>query len=243
MVKFKIYDGYSADMTDLNLNLLFSGDPDIAKKKLYVLDFGGGDRIEFKGVDFKYDKQGVPAGGEVHSFTLFSGGEKAMSLDGIEAAVKIFVKAAETESDKDDLQLLAKLLLKNDAVSGHDLDDTLVGEGGKDVIYGGGGADSLSGGSASDRFLYRLASDSTVAHRDTIEDFSRSQHDKINLSAVATFDFVGNTDTFSGTGAEVGYVIAGGDTIVNADADGDGDIDLSILLNGAINLTEGDFIL
>jgi Ca2+-binding RTX toxin-like protein len=243
MAKFRVLSGVSVEMDNLDLNVLLSGDPTVATKKRYVLDFGDGDKIEFRGTDFKYDKKDVATSGEVHSFTAFSDGKKAFALEDFEMSVKTFLKAANTNSDKDDLALLAKVLSKNDAVSGNALDDTLLGGSGKDTIYGGGAADTLTGGLGADKFIYRAATDSTLAAMDMIKDFKQAQHDKISLSLIAEFEFVGTT-AFSGTGtAQVGYVVAGGNTTVSADTDGDGDADLSILLTGVVNLVEGDFIL
>jgi Ca2+-binding RTX toxin-like protein len=243
MAKFRVFGGVSVEMDNLDLGLLLSGDPTVATKKKYVLDFGSGDKIEFRGDDFKYNKKDVPTGGEVHSFTAFSDGKKAFALEDFEISVKVFLKAADTNTDKDDLALLAKALAKNDIISGGTGDDTLLGGAGKDTISGGGGADILTGGLGADKFIYRAVSDSTAADMDRIKDFKQAHHDKISLAAVGDFDFVGTT-AFSGTGtAEVGYAISGGNTIVSADTDGDGDADLSIQINGVVNLVEGDLIL
>lgn len=242
MAKFRVYSGFSVEMDNLNLSALLSGDPTVATKKKYVLDFGDGDKIEFRGSDFKYDKKDVPTGGEVHSFTAFSDGKKAFTFEDFEMSAKTFVKAANTNTHQDDLALLAKLLSKNDTISGNAQDDVLIGGAGKDSIYGGGDADTLTGGLGADKFIYRAASDSTLAAMDTIEDFKQAQHDKISLVAIGDFDFVG-TDAFSGDGLEVGYAISGGNTVVRADTDGDGDADLSIQLTGEVSLTDGDFIL
>lgn len=243
MAKFKVYGGVSIAMDNLDLNLLLSGDPAVATKKRYVLDFGRGDKIELRGEDFKYDKKDVPTGGEVHSLVAFSNGKKAFVLEDFDVSAKLFVKAANTNSDKDDLALLTKILSKNDIISGSALDDVLLGAAGKDTIHGGGGADTLTGGLDADKFIYRSVNDSTLSALDIIKDFRQGHNDQISLVAVGDFDFVG-TAAFSGAGnAEVGYATAGGNTIISADADGDGDADLSIQLTGTINLTSGDFIL
>jgi len=242
MAKFKVFDDFSVSMTDLNLNALLVGDPTVAKKKLYVLDFGDGDKIELRGVDFKYNKQDAPVNGEVHSLSLYSGGDKAVSLSGFEVSMKTFLAAAKTQSERDDAALFSKILSKNDSISGGDSKDILFGGDGNDTIYGGGDADLLRGDKGADTFAFRSADDSNEAARDKIMDFNQSQHDKIDLSAIGDFDYIGKDD-FSGDGPEVGYTNVGKKTYVNADVDGDGNLDLVILLQGKITLQESDFIL
>ncbi|WP_310475485.1 M10 family metallopeptidase C-terminal domain-containing protein [Sandarakinorhabdus sp.] len=62
--------------------------------------------------------------------------------------------------------------------------DRLNGGGGGDVIIGNGGADLLYGNAGADVFVYRQASDSTVAARDVIS-FFESSVDRIDLGRLA----------------------------------------------------------
>lgn len=83
-----------------------------------------------------------------------------------------------------------------DELQGADGNDTLSGAEGADVLFGGKGADVLQGGTGAfvDRFVFRAATDSTVAigGRDRIEDFDASgTADILDFTAfnIATFDF------------------------------------------------------
>ncbi|MCJ8057317.1 type I secretion C-terminal target domain-containing protein [Shinella curvata] len=138
----------------------------------------------------------------------------------------------------------------NDQMFGMNADDTLVGGEGSDKLVGGLGADQLFGGFGADTFIFVNISDSIVAVRDMINDFSRAEGDKIDLSAIdaretaagdQAFTFVG-TSQFSGTAGELRYSKKE-DTYVYGDVNGDGNIDLSIRLDGSIDLASSDFIL
>ena len=73
-------------------------------------------------------------------------------------------------------------------------DDVLIGEGGGDTLAGGKGGDYLEGGSGADTFVFgRQAGaadppgadeDSTPASVDYVADFSKSQGDKLDLTAL-----------------------------------------------------------
>jgi serralysin len=70
-----------------------------------------------------------------------------------------------------------------DTLDGGDRNDELNGGAGNDTLIGGAGSDVLRGGVGRDLFLF-AAGDSAVTHRDLIADFSRAQHDRIDLSAI-----------------------------------------------------------
>ncbi|MBO3759446.1 calcium-binding protein [Ciceribacter sp. L1K22] len=142
----------------------------------------------------------------------------------------------------------------SNTLSGNAGDNLLKGQGGNDTLVGGAGADRLYGGSGADRFVFKALSDSTVASagRDMIHDFSRSQGDKIDLSAIdastrssgnQAFSFIGEKSAFTGTAGELRYVNSGGDTFVYGDVDGDRKADFAIRIDADINLVKGDFIL
>lgn len=140
--------------------------------------------------------------------------------------------------------------------------DTLIGGAGKDTLKGGSaadrlnggtGADTLHGGTGADTFVFKTLKDSTVAKtgRDTIEDFSRAQGDKIDLGAIdanasrggnQAFAFIG-TDKFHKKVGELRYEKKDGDTFVHGDVNGDGKADFSIRFDAAITFQKGDFIL
>jgi hypothetical protein len=82
---------------------------------------------------------------------------------------------------------------------------------------------------------------------DFIGDFSRSQGDKVDLSALDTnsgdakFDFVG-TSSFYEAG-QVRYLKDGGSTVVQVNTDGDAQAEMDIYLTGNFNLNASDFVL
>jgi len=149
----------------------------------------------------------------------------------------------------------ADTLTGNDAgniLSGALGNDALRGAGGADLIAGGGGRDLMWGGSGGDIFLFSSAGDSgtTAATRDVLQDFSRSQGDRIEIdieSAVGTpglpdpFEFVGQS-AFSDE-RQVRFVQQGGDTIVQVNLTGNDGAELTIQIEGVVNLQASDFIL
>ena len=86
-------------------------------------------------------------------------------------------------------------------------DDYLRGGTGNDYLNGGLDSDVLTGGEGSDRFVYRDLKESGVGaqSRDVITDFSSSEDDKIDLSAIADHSvFIGSSD-FTGTKPEIRF--------------------------------------
>lgn len=117
--------------------------------------------------------------------------------------------------------------------------DNLFGDDGNDKLYGQRGTDLLDGGDGSDTFVFQSVKDSVVGdNRDVIDDFSHSQGDKIDVSAIGHFTFIGN-DHFSGTPDELRF--AG--HIVQGDVDGDGKTDFEIKVANVDSLQSSDFIL
>jgi hypothetical protein len=139
----------------------------------------------------------------------------------------------------------------HDTIQGMAGDDEIYGEDGNDTLVGGGGADKLYGGLGKDVFAYNNASESTGASRDLIMDFSRSQGDKISLSAIdansllsnnQAFTFIG-TSAFSNVAGQLRYETAAGVTTIFGDVNGDGVADLQIQLSGSVPLIASDFVL
>lgn len=139
----------------------------------------------------------------------------------------------------------------HDNIQGMAGDDDLNGEGGNDTLIGGAGADRLTGGLGKDTFTYNSVSESTATSRDLILDFSRSQGDKISLSAIdansglssnQAFTFIG-TSAFSNVAGQLRYETSGGLTTIFGDVNGDGVADLQIQLSGSIALIASDFVL
>jgi hypothetical protein len=141
-----------------------------------------------------------------------------------------------------------------DQIRGGNLADTINGGLGSDKLFGAGGADILTGGTGADQFRYVFASDSGFgAASDRITDFVIGE-DRLNFAlldtdpvapGLQTFAFVG-TAAFSGGGAaQLRYIGAGSDLIVQADINGDGSADMEIILEGlnGQTLTSAEFML
>lgn len=122
----------------------------------------------------------------------------------------------------------------------------LQGLGGNDRLVGHGGADALTGGAGADTFVYRARSDSgtTTASEDRITDFSRSEGDKIDLSALSPLrplTFIGSAP-FSGP-AQVRVRYESGETLVEITLSGGSTPAMIIRLNGQTALAPNDFVL
>jgi serralysin len=140
----------------------------------------------------------------------------------------------------------------NDTLGGDAGNDILDGGNGKDSLTGNAGADNLTGGPSADRFIFLKTADSrTAGGRDTIEDFSRAQGDRIVLSAIdanttlggnQSFKFIG-TAAFSGAAGELRYQKNGGNSNIFADTNGDGVADMHIISEVAQSFVKGDFVL
>jgi Ca2+-binding RTX toxin-like protein len=130
------------------------------------------------------------------------------------------------------------------AGGGDDLIDAGVGA---DLVTGGGGKDTMRGGLGDDDFIYEDAAESGAgALADVIRDFSTSDGDRIDLSAVyaGELSYIGAA-FFTGDGQgeiQVGAVIGG--QLVRVDIDGDGDTDMDILVaNSGLSGGATDFVL
>ena len=73
--------------------------------------------------------------------------------------------------------------------------DDLVGNGGANVLTGGEGGDFLVGQGGADRFDYNLKYDSLLAAPDLIQDFTRTQGDRIDLAAIDARESVTGNQT------------------------------------------------
>jgi Ca2+-binding RTX toxin-like protein len=130
--------------------------------------------------------------------------------------------------------------------------DMIAGGGGNDVLIGGRGADSLAGNSGADRYVYLSTLESTLSAADTIEDFFRSEGDKIDLHRIdadtgtagdQAFTFIG-TAAFSAAG-QLRYVdLGGGGFRVEGSTNADAFPELVINIAATDStLAAGDFLL
>ncbi|MGK9237227.1 M10 family metallopeptidase C-terminal domain-containing protein [Inquilinus limosus] len=142
----------------------------------------------------------------------------------------------------------------NDWLFGQDGDDSLLGDFGGDLLDGGAGADRLAGASGGDTFRWVAIGDSMPCEesRDWVIDFSQSEVDLIDLSAIdidATRDgrqpfcFIGK-EPFDGMPGRLRYAwVNDSGTLLSGDVDGDSQADFEILFVGRIELTKSDFLL
>jgi RTX calcium-binding nonapeptide repeat (4 copies)/Cadherin domain len=139
----------------------------------------------------------------------------------------------------------------NDTILSGGGEDIVDGGAGNDTISGGADADVLTGGAGADRFIYLLTSDSAVGAADIITDFSRSQTDRIDLSAIdartnqsgnQAFAFIGSA-AFSNVAGQLRFEQSNGNTFVTGDVNGDGVADFGIQLSGLVSLVAADFVL
>lgn len=135
----------------------------------------------------------------------------------------------------------------NDSIAGGKGKDDLHGGAGNDTLVGGLGRDTLTGGGDNDTYVFRSWLDARFG--DTIVGWGVGQ-DRIDLAAIDAviggtdddFSFVG-TGPVSGSGGEVGYALAGGNTIVSVYLDGNTHADMRLVLVGEFTLTAESFVL
>jgi Ca2+-binding RTX toxin-like protein len=147
----------------------------------------------------------------------------------------------------------------NDKLYGGSGDDKLYGGFGGDKVIGGAGKDTMIGKSGADTFIFNKLSDSHAASSkaDVIKDFKHGV-DHIDLRSIdASSEISGNNAfTFNGTtqfgtskSGEIYYEkfnLAGTSedyTMVYIDNDADRGVEMSIRLDGLINLSASDFFL
>ena len=128
----------------------------------------------------------------------------------------------------------------DDRLWGRPGDDVLFGDAGKDVLAGKAGIDQMTGGDGADRFLFRRVGDAPAAgpSYDEILDFSRAQHDKIDLRPIDANRAVGGNQAFHFVGDEA-FTHAGqlryeatpdGDFLVSGNTDRDLDADFAFVV-------------
>jgi serralysin len=130
--------------------------------------------------------------------------------------------------------------------TGSEFANTLVGSAFADKLAGGAASDVLAGGAGADLFVFGAYN---LGDADRITDFSTSQGDRMDLSAIDAvagglddpFAFIGQ-EAFHHVAGELRYGAVTGGVVVQADVDGDGHTDFSILLS-VTSLASTDFIL
>ena len=150
----------------------------------------------------------------------------------------------------------------SDLLQGDAGDDWLTGQIGRDILEGGSGNDILIGGAEYDFLQGGVGADTfrfnngdfggaTPATADRIDDFFRSEGDRIDLASVdanvqaagnQAFSFIG-TQGFSHAAGQLRYAQVNGNTFVYGDQNGDAVADFAIRVDGTINMQAGDFLL
>ncbi|MFM9935257.1 MAG: LamG-like jellyroll fold domain-containing protein [Novosphingobium sp.] len=129
--------------------------------------------------------------------------------------------------------------------------DWMVSNGGNDKLIGGLGADGLKGGAGADWFVFQSLADSTAdaKGRDTITDFSRTDHDLIDLSKIdangadagdGVFKLV---TAFDGTHGALTVAAQGTQWLISGDVNGDKIADFAILVTSSSALIAADFLM
>lgn len=131
----------------------------------------------------------------------------------------------------------------NDTLRGDTGDDILNGGIGFDTLVGGAGADTLTGGIGADSFAFgpdAVAQSALSAVSDVIKDFSATDGDIINLSAIDAKVSSGVNDSFTWIASdkfhkqagELRYVNTASGILISGDVTGDGISDFFIKLAG-----------
>ncbi|CUX26168.1 Hemolysin-type calcium-binding region protein (fragment) [Agrobacterium deltaense Zutra 3/1] len=126
--------------------------------------------------------------------------------------------------------------------TGNESDNVIIGGDLNDVLNGRGGMDTFFGGAGSDTFIFNNIADSSSQVGDLIQDFSSSQNDRIDLTALYLSTFIG-TDSFSSKAGELRFETAENVATLLGDIDGDSVADFYIRLAGVASITESDLLI
>lgn len=198
--------------------------------------------------------QGSPGAGDVGNYSI-----KVTASDGEESVFDTFdleIRPVVRSRGRDIMGSSGANFLK-----GTDLGELLNGKGGNDRIYGAGGNDDiigglgrdiLQGGTGADTFNLRSVSESPWKDGkfDLIKDFNGRAGDKIDLSFIdassragyQSFRFVGKSNTYSDQG-EIDYLVKDGHTYIYGYTDADTHPEIFLVLEDAVRLNAGNFIL
>ena len=186
--------------------------------------------------------------GPISSINVKTGGSAAYDITDFNLKIEELWADAGDNGKLDTVP--AKIFSGDDTLNGSPFADILYGFAGDDTIIGGGGKDELNGGADGDTFVFLALSDSTKGKggRDSILDFSRSEGDKIDLSAIDAkkgggdnaFKYIGKQG-FHDKKGELRYKVKDGDALIQGDVNGDGKADFSIHVDGVSKLKAIDF--
>ncbi|WP_040262486.1 M10 family metallopeptidase C-terminal domain-containing protein [Pseudomonas massiliensis] len=134
------------------------------------------------------------------------------------------------------------------AGTGNALDNTLTGNSGNNVLDGKGGSDTLIGGAGADVFRFSAWRDLGVgAERDQIGEFSASEGDKVDLTAldantrtavVDTFKFIGSAAFSADATGELRFA----DGVLQGSQDADGAPEFEVRMLGLDTFRSVDLV-
>ncbi|HEX2591856.1 MAG TPA: hypothetical protein VHL34_10195, partial [Rhizomicrobium sp.] len=198
----------------------------------FVQGGAGNDTVTF----FHYDSGDIADGGSgsLDILNLFFGGEENKSGDVIGSGFANFERVNLHGGGG------------NDTLTGLGSTDQLFGDDGNDILTGAGGNDALTGGAGSDTFEYKGVSSGI----DTITDFIHAS-DVIDLDAIDANTGKADDQDFAFVSAQNSGTVANNitwfqdtlnnQTVIQADNTGDTTADLTIVLQGKVDLTATDF--
>jgi Ca2+-binding RTX toxin-like protein len=115
------------------------------------------------------------------------------------------------------VRLSLDTLTSIESATGSAHDDIVVSSSAANIIDGGGGTDTIYGGSGAATFMFKAAM--ALSASVTLEDFSKSAGDKIDISDV----LAGHYDPLQdATNNFVQTAVSGSDTVIKVDVDGTG---------------------
>ncbi|MDI7865279.1 hypothetical protein MRS76_25625 [Rhizobiaceae bacterium n13] len=202
---------------------------------------GNGADNTFKGLSGK-DSYNGRSGSDTLSFDWWEDlGQKGVVVDFRRATGNIRDDGFGNVETANNIENVEGSRLADDITLGSS-DGWASGGRGDDRLVAGAGQNWLAGNAGADTFVFLSIAKSPTATPDSISDFSQGQADKIDVSKVASFEFIGTAE-FSGTGPELAYKIINDETIINGDTDGDGESNFTVVIQKAVNLQESDFLL
>ncbi len=162
MAVLRVGNGFSLDMTYLDVGGLAYGETTNATANHMVLTFSATTRDEFYG-SFSYDNNGILSGGTLTGMQEFINNQLAFEIVQFSVGVFTFIDWIE---DANTLGFLSTTLSGNDVLLGNSLPDALIGFGGNDSIDGGGGGDLISGEAGNDTIYGGDGNDYIIAMED-----------------------------------------------------------------------------
>ena len=187
------------------------------------------------------------------TYALSGGKDTVSDSGGIDTITSIVNRSLASYATIENLTLLGSSAINgtgnalNNTITGNGAANVMNGGAGTDTLIGGLGKDTLTGGLNADSFDFNALDESVVgANRDLVQDFNRTQGDKIDLSTIdADTDGTAGNQAFSfiGTAAFTGVdgQLRASDNIIQGDVNGDMVADFEIHSNLATHIAS-DFI-